>query len=75
VENILGVELRATQMSTGQISKDKIDLIFSVKIPSDAAYSQVLERLNTLMKKLFYNETIAIDIGVPPVVDVKTGII
>ncbi len=75
MENILGVDLGATQMRVGRIKNDNIDLMFTDKTPSDASYDQVLNTLIHLLEKVFNNDTSAIGLGVPSVVDVKNGII
>ena len=73
MENILGVDLGATQMRVGRIKNDNIDLMFTDKTPSDASYDQVLNTLIHLLEKVFNNDTSAIGLGVPSVVDVKNG--
>jgi glucokinase len=75
MENVMGVDIGATQMRAGRVSNEKVSLMFSEKTPSDGDYDQVLKTLLQLMEKLFNYDTMAIGLGVPSVVDTKNGMI
>ena len=75
MENVMGVDIGATQMRAGRVANEKVSLMFTEKTPSDGDYDQVLKTLLQLMEKLFNYDTMAIGLGVPSVVDTKNGMI
>lgn len=75
MENIIGIDLGATQMRAARIEEDEIVFLSTEKTPTNEGYDQVLNKLVELIRSVFNVKTIAIGIGVPSVVDLENGII
>jgi glucokinase len=75
LENIIGIDLGATQMRAARIEDNEIVFLSTEKTPTNDSYDQVLNKLIELITSVFSIKTVAIGIGVPSVVDVEHGII
>jgi glucokinase len=75
LENIIGIDLGATQMRAARIEENEIVFLSTEKTPTNDSYDQVLNKLIELITSVFSIKTVAIGIGVPSVVDVEHGII
>jgi len=71
--SILGVDLGATNIRAAQVSRASISTIHSKKINSSGSEQQVLEDVFEVIDLTLDKEVEGIGIGVPGVVDVKTG--
>jgi glucokinase len=72
---ILGVDLGATNIRAAQVSRESISAIQSKKINSSGSAQQVLEDVFEAVDLAFDKDVEGIGIGVPGVVDVKTGMV
>ncbi|MGN6617513.1 MAG: ROK family protein [Ilyomonas sp.] len=72
---IIGVDLGATNVRSATVSVEIISDIVSKRINSDGNEEEVLNDVFEVIDKLVTNETKAIGIGVPSVVDVEEGIV
>ncbi len=74
-ENIIGIDLGGTHVRAGIVSEGKLADIYSGRIPASEGVEQVLETIYDLIDPLIDNDTKAIGIGVPSVVDIENGIV
>jgi glucokinase len=74
-ENLIGIDLGATNIRGAVVMNDHIDNIASRPIHKKGTEEQVLEDVFFITDKLIDNEVKAIGIGVPSVVDIKEGIV
>jgi glucokinase len=74
-KNIIGVDLGGTNIRAGKVVEQKIISLRKKNTPSQGTEQEVLDALTLVIDECFDNETIAIGIGVPSVVDVEKGIV
>ncbi len=74
-ENVIGVDLGATNIRGAIVSKDAISNITSQRIRSQGTEEEVLQDVFHLVDALVDSSVKAIGIGVPSVVDIEQGIV
>ena len=74
-ENIIGIDLGATNIRGAVVSNQAISEIVSRRIHVKGTEEEVLEDVYWLIDKLISKDVKAIGIGVPSVVDVEKGIV
>ena len=74
-KNIIGVDLGGTNIRAGKVVKQKITSQSKKNTPSQGTEQEVIDALTMVIDECFDNETLAIGIGVPSVVDVEKGIV
>ncbi len=72
---IVGVDLGGTKIHTARMDSGKIDRSFKMKISSQASKETVLSEVIQAIEAVMNKEVKAIGIGVPGLVDTKTGVI
>ena len=72
---VIGIDLGATNIRGAVVSNEKISEIISRRIQKKGTEEQVLGDVYSLIDALIDDEVKAIGIGVPSVVDVKSGIV
>jgi glucokinase len=75
LKNIVGVDFGATQMRAARLEEYEIVILSKEKTAADAEYKAIMDQLINLIQSVFNEETMAIGIGVPSVVDPEQGII
>lgn len=73
--HLVGVDIGATNVRAGLIYNDEIISFCANKLPIDKNYESVLDTIFETIDKVFIPEVKAIGIGVPSVVDRKSGIV
>ena len=74
-EAVVGVDLGGTKIHTARIRAGRIEQSFKMKISSHAAKNDVLLEVIQSIVAVMNDEVKAIGIGVPGLVDTKTGVI
>ena len=74
-ENIIGIDLGATNIRAGLVNNGVLSLLESKKINSLGTVDDVLRDFYTLIESKLTHNIQAIGIGVPSVVDVENGIV
>ncbi|MGI8951288.1 MAG: ROK family protein [Chitinophagaceae bacterium] len=74
-KKIIGVDLGATNIRGATVSENNISNIISQRINSNGTENEVLEDVFILIDDLIDDDTNAIGIGVPSVVDIDEGIV
>jgi glucokinase len=72
-EKIIGIDLGGTNIRAGLVQNGEADKILSKRTNSDGTFEEVLQDVFHLIDQLFDRSITAIGIGVPSVVDIKTG--
>ncbi len=72
---VVGVDLGGTKIHTARIRAGKIDRSFKMKISSHANKETVLSEVIQAIETVMNSDVKAIGIGVPGLVDTKTGVI
>jgi len=65
MENVMGVDIGATQMRAGRVANEKVSLMFSEKTPSDGDYDQALKRFFNSWKSYLIMILWPLDWGCP----------
>lgn len=73
--NIIGVDLGGTNARAGLVRDQRLGEVASVEIDSQGSVEEVLDQLCRLIDRMKTRDADAIGIGVPSVVDLKTGIV
>ncbi len=74
-ENILGVDLGATNARAGLVRNQRLGDVFSIRINAHGSAEEVLGQLCGLIDRMKPGDVAGVGIGVPSVVDVETGIV
>jgi glucokinase len=74
-KSIIGVDLGGTNIRVGKVKNNNIIDLFSQQITSLGSEAIVLDEIINSIYKVFDNSVLGIGVGVPSVVDVKTGIV
>ncbi len=74
-KTVLGVDLGGTNVRAGRVFDGSIQQEATRRVSSDAAEETVLEEIAATIQEVITEETTAIGIGVPSVVDVDTGVV
>jgi glucokinase len=74
-KKIIGIDLGATNIRGGLVSGNKLSEIYSKRIKSEGTAEEVLKDVFAIIENFIGEDTAAIGIGVPSVVDVKQGIV
>lgn len=74
-KEIIGIDLGGTQVRSGILANEKLIKIVDSKIPSLGSVEEVLQCIYNLVDRLVSEDTGAIGIGVPSVVDIEKGIV
>lgn len=72
---VIGVDLGATNVRAGKVKDGEIESLVSEKIEKGDTDKVLLEQIANLVEQINDDETLAIGIGVPSVVDIKKGIV
>lgn len=72
---VIGVDLGGTNVRAGRVADGTILQEANRKVSSDAAEEIILEEIADTIQEVMTSETTAIGIGVPSVVDVKSGVV
>lgn len=73
--NITGIDLGGTNIRGGVVNNNVLADVKSVRVSSSGTEDEVLQELFHLADQLVNNDTTAIGIGVPSVVDMERGIV
>ena len=73
--SVIGVDLGGTNIRVGKVSKNNIIDIYTQEISADGPEKKVINEIINSINKIFDNSVLGIGVGVPSVVDVKTGIV
>jgi glucokinase len=72
---IIGVDLGGTKVKVGLVSGDKLVKVLFKEINSSESQNQVINEIEGVIDQVFTKKVKAIGIGVPSIVDVKTGVV
>ncbi len=72
-EPVLGIDLGGTNVRVGRVVGARIESLASCRITSDASKDDVFTEIVGAIAKGFTDDVVAIGIGVPSVVDTRTG--
>ncbi|MGC4034763.1 MAG: ROK family protein [Chitinophagaceae bacterium] len=75
VQNIIGIDLGATNVRGGIVNESSISGIISSRIHSNGSAEEVMQDIFDVVDKLINDSVVAIGIGVPSVVDIEQGIV
>ena len=72
---IIGIDLGGTNMRAGLVTNNKLKTVESAKVPKTTQWKEVFDQLVSVIEKVFRKEVNGIGIGVPGIVDNKTGMV
>lgn len=73
--SIIGIDLGGTNMRAGLVTNDQIELIENARVPATNDWEEVFKQLTSVIEKVYRKDVKGIGIGVPGVVDYKTGVV
>jgi glucokinase len=74
-KNVIGVDLGGTNARAGVVRNDQLGEVSSIQINPHGAVDEVLDQLFDLIDRTDPRDVGGVGIGVPSVVDVKTGVV
>jgi glucokinase len=72
---VVGIDLGGTNVRAGLVEEDRLLEVAASAIPSDRSQEEVLEAFFGLVDKVVRPGVLGIGVGVPSVVDLKTGVL
>jgi glucokinase len=73
--NVIGIDLGGTNVRAGIVSGNILDNVLSRRIHNNGSIDEVLDDIFCLVDELKNGDTEGIGIGVPSVVDIKSGVV
>jgi glucokinase len=74
-KSIIGVDLGGTNIRVGKVNKNNIIDVYSQQITANGSEEKILSEIINSIYKIFDDSVLGIGVGVPSVVDIKTGIV
>jgi len=72
---VVGIDLGGTNVRAGLVEGDRLGEVAATAIPSDRSQEEVLEAFFGLVDRVVRPGVLGIGVGVPSVVDLKTGVL
>ena len=72
---VVGIDLGGTNVRAGLVEEDRLGEVAATAIPSDRSQEEVLEAFFGLVDRVVRPGVLGIGVGVPSVVDLKTGVL
>lgn len=72
---VIGIDLGGTNVRAGLVEDDRLLKVEAAAVPSDRSRDEILKAFFGLVDKVFQPGVLGIGVGVPSVVDLKTGVI